>query len=303
MRLRMDESRHFSQFNAWFAFCAGILIIFADIVVSLNLVAYFGIGYVKHKDTFWDKLRNPELLLFSLGIAFCTVYVKMFFDEYVGGKFAYLQQHFRSLVKDKEASKGLVRWEFWVKFTVKLLILIGLFWMLYNMALYRTYFTIYGKELDAVKKLVGNDSGISIEKVKDVMLNSFIGITILLPVISGIAISVGLKIWSNRRTLKDSARNVEKSEHRYETCKNILLSETFNLAQLQNYFAEWEQRKEKIKVLSAYFTHQYNQGYKVGYFRAYGNDFYHLIEIARNEEINQLFTNNQPERNHEKPQD
>jgi hypothetical protein len=284
--LKMNDSRQFNLFNAWFSFGVAILIILADIAISLNLVSFFGIGNLDADASFWDKLKDPELLLFSLGIAFCTIYIKIFYDEYIAGKFGYHQHHFRQMVKD-EAKLHWLRAEFWTKFAVKFIFLIGLLTTLYYMARYRTYFTVYGEtEGGAIQQVI--DTG-KMTDMHEVILYSFIGITMLLPVISGVALSVWLKVLSNRRILKDAANNCEKAEVLYTESKEQFVQQVFIFEQLKKYFEEWDKRKEKVKLLTAYFNQQYKQGFKIGYHKIHGSDLYQLAELARNEELNNLF--------------
>jgi hypothetical protein len=288
IRLKNDESRMFSRFNAWFCLCCGFVIILADIAVSVNLVAYFGIGNVKPHAHFMDKVKDIELMLFSAGVALCTVYLKLFFDEYIGSKLGYLQQQFSALAEEKGIDKKQVLAEYIAKFIIKLSILGFLIWMLWNMALYRTQFTVYGKERDQLEFL-GQDGGPSLKYLAGIIQNSFIGVTVILPVISGIAISVGLKIMSNRRMEKRMAAKIEEAELSYTRREKDLLERTITREQLRRFSQEWADGDKKIGLMTTYFSQQYNQGYKVGYQRAHGDDFYPLIEIARNHSISALF--------------
>jgi hypothetical protein len=298
-KLKMNDGKHFSRFSAWFAFGVAVLMILADVVISINLVPFFGIGNPKVTDTFWQRLFNPELLLFSLGIAFCTVYIKIFYDDYLGGKLGYLYKHFKEL-----CANGVNKWwlsvEFWGRFIVKTFILICLIAMLYYLARYRTYFTLYSSdEQDAIKDILDIKTNNIAKDLPQVLLWSFIGITILFPVISGIALSIWMNTLSNRRNLRDAVQDQDKALDLFYSCKDDLLQQTFVLEQLSKYLLEWNKREEKIRLISDYFTQHYNQGYKVGYVRANGNDFYQIIEVARNEELNQLLTRKEP-KTHEK---
>jgi hypothetical protein len=286
--LRMNDSRQFSLFNAWFALIAGLIIILSDIIVSLNLVPFFGIGSLNFDAKFMDKVADPEILCFSIGLAFCTVYVKMLYDEYLGGKFGYHQHHFRHL-EAKKADRWWIRMEFWIKFAAKMLIFVGLVLMLYYMAGFRTYFTIQNlaSEADMADQLKGASKA---DDLPGLLRNSFMGITIILPIISGSAISVFLKVISNRRIRREAVAHQEKSDAELHRSGESLLELTFALEQLKQYQKEWSQRENKISLMARFFTHQYNQGFKMGYTRAHGTDFYKLIELARNEALNTTFT-------------
>ncbi|MBB5395066.1 hypothetical protein [Mucilaginibacter sp. AK015] len=283
--LRHHDHKQFNRFNARVYLTAALLMILADIAVSVNLVAFFGIGHQAPDASFKQKLGDPELMLFSFGIALCTVFVKIFYDEYINSKLGHMQQHVREMAAEK-ANIGLLVAELALKFLVKACILIALLWLLYNLAEYRTYFTLYSSLKTKVAKMALDPRT---RDVADVLLKSFVGITVIVPVISGIALSVALKIIANRRALINSEKAAAAASNNCLLTQEMLQEKTYLLKKLEQYLEEWENKKEKIDLQSAYFVQVYEQGFRISYRAHHGHDLYKLIEEYRNEVVNQTF--------------
>ncbi|HVW15479.1 MAG TPA: hypothetical protein VHB54_16725 [Mucilaginibacter sp.] len=284
--LSMNDSKQFNWVNAAIYVVAGLAMILADIAVSLNLVAFFGIGHPKANSSFFDKVFDLELFFFSMGIALCTIFIKIFYDEYINSKLGFVQLQIRQLVSNGAVENDLKK-EIWIKLTVKFIILVGLIWLLYYLAIYRTYFTAFQSEYSTIIRMQAKGQ---INDIVSVMLKSFIGITVIIPVISGISLSMGLKIFANIAAYKMAERNLKASNENCSLVEAQLQQLTYNLKHLEQYLNEWENKVEKVKLESSFFVQNYNQGFRVSYRNNHGNDLYKLIEEYRNEVINQAFT-------------
>lgn len=285
----INDSKQYNRFNAWVYLISGLAMILADIAVSINLVAFFGVGNPKAKATFWEKITNLELFFFSLGIALCTVFIKIFYDEYINTKLGQTQLSFKQLT-DKGVTIASIKKEFVIKLIVKGVIFAGLLVLLYYLAKYRTYFTV-NNEFSLLTKMKDRQHLSNISEITDVILNSFIGITVVIPVISGIALSGGLKIFANRRARKEAVAEEEKARLRCDAVETELKNLTYKQKDIEQYNNEWSDKPQKILLTASFFAHNYEQGFRVGYRENHGNDLYKLVEEFRNEVIQQAFTN------------
>jgi hypothetical protein len=283
----VEDGKQFNLFNAYIYLFSGLAMILADIAVSVNLVAFFGVGHPKDNSNFLQKLGDMELLFFSLGIALCTVFIKIVYDEYINNKLGQTQLEFLELQNQETAINGKrLRWEYGIKLAVKFLILAGLLFLLYYLARYRTYFTI-DKEFKQFAHMGKNQD---ISQLPAVMLKSFIGITLIIPVISGIALSGALKIFANRASRR-RVRKLEKTvDKQIDALEQELQALIFKQKQIEKYQQEWGEKSVKVSLVSDFFAYYYDQGFRQGYRVAHGNDLYKLVEEYRNEIINQAFT-------------
>jgi len=282
---KVDDSKSFQLFFGFLYVFFGLAMILADVAVSINLVSFFGIGNIDEDASFHDKINDWELLLFSLGIAFCTVYVKILYDEYINSKLGLKLAEIKRLTTASLNKSWLVA-ETIFKAVVKLFILAGLLYLLYYLAKYRTYFTIMNKQT-GVEDSLNQISGISsLTDIKKILLNSFIGITVIIPVISGIALSIGFRIFSNIIALKNITKRHEDIGKKYASGKEEVVILTQRVKKMEKYSEEWMKRDAKIQQISDYFSERYNQGFKVGYRGHFGNDLYMIVEEYRNEMIN-----------------
>jgi|GEM_PF-4972102 len=281
----VTDPKQFNRVNAWVYLISGFAMILADIAVSVNLVAFFGVGNPKGISTFKQKLMDPELMFFSLGIALCTVFIKIFYDEYINNKLGQTQRDLYQL-EQEGISRSSLATEYVIKLVVKFLILTALLVLLYYLAKYRTYFT-FDKEFGFINHMRSNQD---VSGLPDVMLKSFIGITLVIPVVSGIALSSGLKIFSNRRSMKEVVRQEAQAVEENDRLEEELKSLIFKQKQIEKYWEEWKQKPQKVTLISDFFAYNYDQGFRHGYRQTHGNDLYKLIEEFRNEVINQAFT-------------
>lgn len=300
-----EDDKSFNKMQAWMYILFGLFMILSDVAVSLNLVNFFGIGdNAKEGTGLWSKLTDGELLLFSLGIAFCTVYVKILYDDYINtraGSGYVLQQN---LVK-KGMSVASLKMEAVFKGVIKVIILIGLLWFLFSLAQFRAFHTkndinaVHDVSSSSDAESIGdtevNKNEIAEDKQKGIeqdryLLYSFIGLSLMVPLISGISLSVGFRILQRNRML-DKARSAvdiarEERAKCYAELKNLISRE----AEFSAFFKDWERADSKITNIATFFANLYQQGYREGYRSYYGNDLYVLVEEYRNELINQAFS-------------
>ncbi|MGC4038715.1 MAG: hypothetical protein QM764_22315 [Chitinophagaceae bacterium] len=261
----------------WFFIVFAFVMIIADIVVSLNLVNKFGIGNAAVGAGIWERIRDFDLLPFSLGIAFCTVYFKILYDDYIIGRPG---EGILSVMDMRK--KGVAAAFFWtdwgLKLAVKLLIGAGLLIMLSELSRFRMMFTFFGESSDEMRTISATHPELSF-----ILLRCFQGITIILPIISGICLSIALNIRSNRRSLKKWEEKLQKSGVRLSGLRTDLEKCTVRELQFKTHLKDWSDKTAKIKLLSELFTANYDQGFRIGYRSNHGSDFYTVIEERRNE--------------------
>lgn len=259
------EHRHFSKPTAWFYILIGFSMMFADFPISLGIAKYFVVLPIDFDDTFIEKIRNPEMLLFSLGITFLSIYFKIIYDDYINV----------GLIKRKRKKEDLpfstnyfeIIFSFF-RFLLKIGILCLLIYLLFNIGNVRN-------ALNDLPIKSFHPEFVSNERVFNFMLFSFIGVTILLPLLSGISFSVGLGILSNITNLSKSNSKLEIINNEIEKIEK----EKTNINILENTLSalgdEWDENKtSKLEDLTNQFKNSYLQGYKKGHRVKFGYDIY-----------------------------
>jgi hypothetical protein len=303
-----EDDKSFNSVQGWMYVLFGFIMILSDITVSLNLVNFFGIGDNNNSGTgLWNKVKDLELLFFSLGIAFCTVYVKILYDDYVNSK---IGSGF--ILRKKFIEKGMtetaLKWESGFKGVIKVVILCGLLWFLFSLAQFRAFHTkndIIAVHSSSTSASDGDITGpvTGINKAPDLLENqkaneqdryllySFIGISLMIPLISGISLSVGFRIFQRRRMLNKAQKMLEESERALKNIHSDLEDLNSRKAEFGTFYKEWEPADIKTQNIATFFANSYSQGFRDGYRKKFGNDLYVLVEDFRNEYVNMAFLN------------
>lgn len=261
--LNKEEHRNFSRPLAWLYIIVGIFLMFADFPISIGISHYFIDLPITDEETFLSKITNPETLLFALGITFLSIYYKLIYDEYVN--ISIISRKFRQDEEiAKTASEKIMPV---VRLFIKLVILIMLLYLLYNI----------GNVRNALNELSLKSSYpdiVSERQVFDYKLSSFICTTILLPLISGICLSVGFNIFANISNLKKSDEKLQAlQEEKKELEKEISTLNTIK-DMLMTLQEEWTNNALKIKGLKDLFMNSYLQGFKRGHRAKFNYDLY-----------------------------
>ena len=211
---------------------------------------------------FFDVLKaNWEVAFMAMGVAFFTVFIKIFWDEFVGSPVQNVVRQYHQLPGDYnlaelEEIKQNGRRRFGIKLAVLGLTL--------GTILVLGFFRVSTKIGDfEERQMLAEKAGIEIpasEQWSYLDGAAFILITLMFPVIGGICLSKGLHILHNRSQLKSSRKNHEKTQRKYQ---HFLLNELTNA----------KAKKKELKVLvekceSPDFTTQYSivllEAYRLG---------------------------------------
>lgn len=265
------EHRHFSLPIAWFYIIIGILMMFADFPISLGISKYFIDTPAGASEEFLDKIKQLDSVLFALGITFLSIYFKIMYDDYVNVGLLSKRK------SEKIDLKGNVLTS--IRFIIKLGILIFLIYFLYNIGSARNALN----ELPIKSRYPNlvNDM-----EVFNYRLLSFLGSTILLPLLSGIALSVGFGIISNINNIKKSIDNIASiNKSLIEKEENIIRLNTIR-SSVQKFNEDWNKGNTKLTKLSEQFKNAYLQGYKNGHRIKFGYDIYENANALYIDELN-----------------
>lgn len=258
------DYKNFSSTMGWMYLIFGFLLMLADIPISLSLVGNFGIGHTTSSDSLVEKLLDFDKLIFAMGIACSTILIKLLYDQYINTP---IGQWARPVSEANESEKNAIRREQLVKLAVKLVILFSLFFTFYNL----------GKFRNAYNGLV-KGAPLAVEPdIISVRFWSFIGLTVVIPVISGICLSVGLSILNNKKTLRQSSNQLDKLHGRFqavcEECRALIVRRS----QLSVSQEEWSKKDHKIDVISQQFICAYEQAYKKAYLLESNYDMFGMV--------------------------
>lgn len=250
---------------------------------------------------------NWEVVLFAVGIAFCTIYIKIYYDDFIGvplenlikkssesPREPYEDQHEeapqsdnkRETVESEELNKidesdesnrrdeirDEIRRRFnrlwWVRFGVKTFVLLLLFFTILVLGYFR-YSVVASAKIQDIPPTI--------------IFLTYSTLTILFPIISGISGSLSLNCFHNWR-------EKSKAEKKSAVAQKILLDATDIFRnkqeeQLRNQsFIKWLRKEDTIKQLKENLVSCYKFGYKFGYLHpewTFGGDLFTRAEALR----------------------
>lgn len=274
------ETRNFSRLLMWVYLIFAIVLLLADLPVSLSLVGYFRIGHTAGNAYFEEKIQDPELLMFSLGISFCTILVKILWDEYINTRLGSAQMTFDKLRTKYPHYTWSFRLEYWFKVLVKALLLAALFYTLFNLGKFRNAFSsIDVLNTDILKKE---------SNIKDVVFKSFMGISVIIPIISGICLSMGLFILGNIRNLRALRKSRDQYYTKLNEKRNEVETTTKQREELVPFAAEWS-APVKIESITRLFISAYEGSYKYALLTVTDRDPYKLARYLHQEHLYNKF--------------
>ncbi|KAA2239855.1 hypothetical protein F0L74_27090 [Chitinophaga agrisoli] len=251
---------------------AGFSLMIADFPVSMAISHHFIDPPADLADTFRAKLLCPEILMFSLGITFLGLFFKVFFDEFID----------KGIIPDnldtgKDDDTPYARFKMAGRISVKLAILLGLIILLYNIGQIRSF-------LDTTDGIDPKNIRMT-PQMKGFKLWSFVGATILLPLISGVCLSKGFSILSNIRNFSKSNAALQKLQKEKDGlhAKKIRVDTVGNM--LGSLQTQWN-KESKIDALAQLLTKSYNQGYKRGFKTKYGENIYRTAHAVYVDHLN-----------------
>jgi hypothetical protein len=264
--------RHFSLFLAFFYLIIGVAMMIADFPISVGIAENFiSLDHLAANGKFLERIKNWDIILFAAGITFLSIYFKIFYDKYINT--GVIKRETKEPKKDaKEISI----------FVFNIFILLALIFTLYYLSNIRN--ALNKSVITPPSNLTANGF-ITIHDVYLFRLKSFIGTTILLPLISGICFSLSLGIWSNWNNLRKTKNKCENSIKKLEKYNEDLRSLERRKALLDSINNEWAQKaEERKKGIIEQLTSSYNQGYKRGHKLTFKDDIYenaHLLYIEQ----------------------
>ena len=243
---------------------------------------------------------NWEVVLFATGVAFCTIYIKIFYDDFIGVPLENLikkasesptadYEEFyqtqtnpaannaaQSAPKEAQNNKKEIADRFnrlwWFRFLVKLFVLIVLFSTILVLGYFRY-------------------SVVATERVADipayVTFFTYSLLTLIFPIISGICASLSLNSfhnWSERHKAGKQNSNARKAV--------IRATNEFRLKEEEKErnsgFINWLKDAKTIDQLRGYLISHYESGYKFGYLYpewTFGGDLFTRAEALRNRNL------------------
>lgn len=282
-----SSHRNFSKGIAITCLAFGFLLMIADLPLSLALVGHFGVGV--DSDDFVTQLLDPGLLLFALGIAFCTVYIKILYDEYINTDLEEWRRKFLLLSKpdlnsDSQVAEAFQGRRFYIKLTVRLLILAALITTLVFLGIFRNMYS-------ELSEVITDDNGVpyfSGEWALFVRLVCFVGITLVIPTISGVCLSLGFSIFHCRAIRQDALKKIKQVEQELKSVDQEISDIKRVDARLSSFLLEWT--PTRIITISSEFVNYYLQGYKRGYVSSHGNDQLKQIRQLYNDQVINILT-------------
>lgn len=270
-----SNPRAFSAILALLYLVTAILLVFADIPLALKLTQQgfnLDMGNPDIREFFSDPFhtfqQNWEVFVLAFGIALCTIYIKIFWDETLERPGLETEQ----LDKSESATRRKKLRRNVLLLTIVTIVVLGLL-----------RFSAQEQQLSAAAPAeagrIVTSTGTSLSAEYDttvaprgfwgyvrqgIELSAFIFITIMFPVIGGICASLGMNCWHNRRELDASKREVAEAEKKYmlsmEDYKNAIREKTSWERSLSTYKDEAFRQR-----IAEFLKNCYDEGYQFGY--------------------------------------
>ncbi len=297
--------RSYSRWLAYFYVTLALMLIIADIPLALKLTQYgfnlhtdFGAHsidnlFIKQPDCLpgeniighiWLVFANNwEVFVLAIGIALCTVYIKIFYDDFVGYPIDKAARQFEILNRFKDFTvddKKSIRRKYRARIFLKVVILLLTLGTIVYLGLFRA-------ETSAImdKALIGsssfsdvtvpigmednfNDSKTTPDVQSDGKLSlltkiCFILITILFPVIGGICLSLGIGNFQNRREIEESSQYFEQRNHEYLDALGVFTEVAKNKEICENNLKRVT-KNDFVEEFTNFFYYCYQHGYERG---------------------------------------
>lgn len=255
-------------------------------------------GFVFH--FFRVLTSNWEVVLFATGVAFCTIYIKIFYDDFIGVPLENLikkasesptadYEEWNLIQTERASNDGAVETSkealidkkkitdrfnrlWWSRFFVKLFVLLVLFSTIVVLGNFR-YQIVTAKSLTAIPGTA--------------TFLTYCLMTLIFPIVSGICASLSLSCfhnWSARRKAEKQNSNARKTVIKAtDEYRDKLEEEARNSG-----FINWLGAPETIQQLKNYLIRCYESGFKFGYLYpewTYGGDLFTRAEALRNRNL------------------
>ncbi|GAB2809133.1 hypothetical protein [Ferruginibacter profundus] len=273
--LQYYKHHHPRSFNGfWGLIClaTGIFLVFADIPLSKKL---FEEGF---------NFRQGQGLSMAIGISLCTIFIKIFYDNYIDLKYGHAlitRSKFREMFNSVLAENAIGRMEeneeqneaeqkgkrYWhnsiMIFTIIGVVILGIF------------------RVESVK--FANHGHLNI--MYGIYLATFVFLSLIFPIISGVCLSAGFSVWENIFRFFQTKNKCTKSEERYIRSLTEYTAAQKEQADIQSEMEKWD-KEEYLNSYRDILLSYYDNGYKLGAANPdFGNrslDFFLLADHWRN---------------------
>lgn len=297
IRFFRKNPRYYSRALAVIYLVVAVLLVIADIPLALKLTQQgfdldLGFNY-EIRDLFTNPLmviqENWEVFVLAAGIALCSIYIKIFFDNF----------HDRPSIEgetdDEERRQKRKSWRIFTRSVLALSV-----FTIFMLGLFRFQSIDKPRERssDSREQITLRDftdqgsQGEPITKSQTVEDNlgkhlitatTFILITLLFPIVSGVCASLGMNCWHNRRELRHWQANremlntaVQAATREYEEA----VREKANWDSLMGIWRAEDAQNHIVKLLLNYYNHGYRRGY-LAIDTLEGSDFFELAKSLR----------------------
>lgn len=220
---------------------------------------------------------NWETSLTALGVALSTVYIKIFYDEFIGTPYANSLMTSKKFleemgIENPDKIDGRIRREGAIKVSAKLILFIGTIAAIMLLALFRFE---TAKEFEKAEFTKIPYAG-----------KAFVAITLLFPVIGGICLSYALNNIQNLLRYSGAKRRCEKTRSAFQ-----IAVEAYTVARInyEDITAATEGLNEENSAVDEFTNHLaafYTRGYAIGGMQpekyTKGEDFFNKIQEWRN---------------------
>lgn len=282
--LEYYRSHHPKSYNKWWAIICivcGLVLVAADIPLSIKL---FEIGF--------DFTNTWESFLPAIGVSFCTVFIKIYYDYYIGEKYGsslIIQAKYKSLHQkisiDEEHLKDKIKREqqskrWWhngiLVLTVSGIVILGFFRV-------------------ASAKLQGFDFSKDQQEGMPALLYAltFIFLTLIFPVISGVCFSIGLSGFQNISRYKHTKKCCDETEEMFIKSLEEFTAAQKDMTDIESLKKKWNEA-EMGEGYQDIFLSYYDYAYKLGMVNPYienNGDLYDIVQDWRNNALTRK-TNN-----------
>lgn len=284
--VRLFDPRSYSPGLAWIYIVVGLVLVFADLPLAYKLITQ-GFGFNADKESY-------EILLTALGVSCCTIFIKIMYDEFIGPSFGSPvigEKYFLSLfdanpeqaltLTDAER-KRIRNWKY-CRYGIKIAIFVLTIFVIGWLGKFRSVtlnkmdsreqidsrtkaamkqpvnlFDTAASQVDSVQQKNEAIEKQATEDQKNVNTPTFILLTLLFPLISGVCFSLGFNFRQNIRAYKDALADLVTAKVGYADCEKefedaLLISEGWNTGQSQFNSPTWKSNfVKRLSILYGY---------------------------------------------------
>lgn len=239
-----------------------LIIFMADIPLAVETIRRIYPTYMGERPFSFQSIgEHWEAFLTAVGLASSSIYIKIWYDEFVGKKYGHAvisNKKFLELFSAEDSNGALTEeekrkiknHERYIKI-IKSIILLFTLTVITVLGIFRKY---------AWMKSQGIISTIP----RDILSVAFVFITLLFSIISGICLSIALNAWTNYNRLRRCKHETNVLEKDYLKESKELAALQGEKAKLEVSVSQWADRDdwiEKVReLLSAYYDIGYNEG-------------------------------------------